>query len=207
MCGIAGYVSLNARPLKASPSVVHAMTDILAHRGPDGEGLLIEPLVHLGARRLSIQDISGGSQPISNEDGTVTVVFNGEIFNFRELREELLRSGHRLKTRCDTEVIVHLYEELGLDFVTRLNGQFAIALWDSRKNRLVLARDRVGEKPLFYTIVGNTLIFGSEIKSILLHPDVRRQVDYRCLDQLFTFFMPVNPRTMFEGINNLPPVA
>jgi asparagine synthase (glutamine-hydrolysing) len=181
------------------------MTDILTHRGPDGEGHLIEPLIHLGARRLSIQDIPGGSQPISNEDGTVTVVFNGEIYNFKELREELMRAGHRLKTRCDTEVIVHLYEDLGLDFVRRLNGQFAIALWDSKKKRLVLARDRVGKKPLFYTVAGSTLVFGSEIKAILLHPDVRRRVDYRCLDQLFTFFMPVNPRTMFEGIQNLPP--
>ncbi len=205
MCGIAGYVSLNAKQLKTSPSVVQAMTDILIHRGPDGEGHLIEPLIHLGARRLSIQDIPGGSQPMSNEDGAVTIVFNGEIFNFKELREDLLRAGHLFKTRCDTEVIVHLYEEWGLDFVERLNGQFALALWDSMKKRLVLARDRAGEKPLFYTVAGNTLVFGSEIKALLLHPDVRRRVDYRCLDQLFTFFMPVNPRTMFEGINNLPP--
>src|SRR5262245_17152688 len=118
MCGIAGFVSLNGEPIRVADSVIRRMTDIITHRGPDGEGHFEKPLVRLGARRLSIQDIPGGSQPVANEDGTVTVVFNGEIYNFKELREELLRSGHTFQSRCDTEVIVHLYEELGLDFVS-----------------------------------------------------------------------------------------
>lgn len=205
MCGIAGFVSLNGAPLEVSSAVIHRMTDILTHRGPDGEGHHIQPIVQLGMRRLSIMDIHGGAQPMKNEGGDIWVVFNGEIYNFKQLREELLRDGHRLETRCDTEVIAHLYEAHGLDFVLRLKGQFAIALWDARKKKLVLARDRTGEKPLFYTVFGNTLVFASEIKSVLCHPDVQRRVDYRGLDQLFTFFMPVNPRTMFEGIHNLPP--
>ncbi len=205
MCGIAGFVSLNDAPLSVSASVIHRMTDILTHRGPDGQGHYVDSLVQLGARRLSIQDIPAGAQPMKNEDGSVQVVFNGEIYNFKELREDLLHAGHRLETHCDTEIIAHLYEEHGLDFVARLNGQFAIALWDAGTKRLVLARDRVGKKPLFYTLVGSTLVFGSEIKSLLCHPDVPRRIDHRCLDQLFTFFMPVNPRTMFAGIHNLPP--
>lgn len=205
MCGIAGLVSINGAPLQISPAVIHRMTDILTHRGPDGEGHYSDPLVQLGMRRLSIMDIHGGSQPMQNEDGSVQVVFNGEIYNFRQLRAALLRKGHRLETDCDTEVIAHLYEDHGLDFVQHLKGQFAIALWDGKKRKLVLARDRTGEKPLFYTLVGNTLVFASEIKAILCHPDVPRRVDYPALDQLFTFFMPVNPRTMFEGISNLPP--
>ncbi len=205
MCGIAGFVSLDGTPLQASPAVIHRMTDILTHRGPDGEGHYCDPLVQLGMRRLSVMDIHGGAQPMQNEDGNVQVVFNGEIYNFKQLRKTLVNAGHKLETSCDTEVIAHLYEDYGLDFVLHLKGQFAIALWDSKKKKLVLARDRAGEKPLFYTTVGNTLVFASEIKAILCHPDVPRRVDYKALDQLFTFFMPVNPRTMFEGISNLPP--
>ncbi|MGO8754255.1 MAG: asparagine synthase (glutamine-hydrolyzing) [Gallionellaceae bacterium] len=205
MCGIAGFFSLDGKPLEVSSSVIHRMTDILAHRGPDGEGYHIEPHVQLGMRRLSIIDIAGGAQPMKNEDGNIWVVFNGEIYNFRKLREELLRDGHSIKSWCDTEILAHLYEKHGLDFVQRLKGQFAIVLWDGKKKKLVLARDRAGEKPLFYTVAANTLVFASEIKSILCHPDVPRRVDYRGLDQFFTFFMPVNPRTMFEGIHSLPP--
>ncbi|MGA8146931.1 MAG: asparagine synthase (glutamine-hydrolyzing) [Gallionellaceae bacterium] len=205
MCGIAGLVSLNGAPLDGSSAVIHRMTDILAHRGPDGEGHHIEPHVQLGMRRLSIMDIAGGAQPMKNENGDIWVIFNGEIYNFRKLREELLRDGHSIESWCDTEILVHLYEKHGLDFVQRLKGQFAIALWDRKQQKLVLARDRTGEKPLFYTIAGNILAFASEIKSILCHPAVPRRIDFRGLDQLFTFFMPVNPRTMFEGIQNLPP--
>ncbi len=125
--------------------MIHRMTDILTHRGPDGEGHHTEPIVQLGMRRLSIMDIHGGAQPMKNEGGDIWVVFDGEIYNFKQLREELLRDGHRLEARCDTEVIAHLYEAYGLDFVLRLKGQFAIALWDARKKKLVLARDRTGE--------------------------------------------------------------
>ena len=205
MCGIAGFVALGEARLAVSPDVIHRMNDMLFHRGPDGEGYFIDPRVQLGMRRLSILDIHGGAQPMQSEDGAVQVVFNGEIFNFKTLRAELIRNGHSLTTHCDTEVIAHLYEQHGMDFVTRLKGQFAIALWDGNRKKLVLARDRTGEKPLFYTIVGKTLIFASEIKSILCYPDVPRRLEPRGLDQLFTFFMPVNPRTMFEGISNLPP--
>ncbi len=205
MCGICGITSLDGRPLDTPDRVIRKMAGMLTHRGPDQEGFHLDPSTHLGARRLSIQDVEGGSQPISNEDGSVVVVFNGEIYNFKELRDGLLRRGHVLKTRCDTEVIVHLYEELGEDCVGELNGQFAFALWDRRKGRLLLARDRLGHTPLFYTVVDGVLIFASEIKSILVHPSVDRSVDYKCLDQTFTFFMPVNPRTMFKGISNLPP--
>ena len=205
MCGIAGSVSLDGSPLRTDPAVLRRMTDILVHRGPDGQGHFEAPLVRLGARRLSIQDVPLGHQPMANEDGTVHVVFNGEIYNFHALREELLAKGHRLHTRCDTETIAHLYEDHGVDFVSRLKGQFAIALWDAKRERLLLVRDRFGKKPLFWTRAGKTLVFASEIKAILAHPDVSRRVDPRCVDQLFTFFMPVNPRTMFDGISSLPP--
>ena len=158
-----------------------------------------------GVRRLCIQDIEGGKQPISNEDGSLVLVFNGEIFNFKQLAHELRARGHKFRSNSDGEVIVHLYEELGADCIHRLNGQFAFALWDKRRQKLLLARDRVGLKPLFYTVTDGVLIFASEIKSILLHPKVHRAIDLRCLDQAFTFFMPVNPRTMFDNISSLPP--
>jgi len=205
MCGIAGFFSLDGSELQAPERVLQRMTDMLTHRGPDDQGHHREPRVQMGMRRLSIIDLHSGAQPMTNEARDIWVVFNGEIFNFRQLREELLRDGHKLDTHCDTEVIAHLYEKHGLDFVQRLKGQFAIALWDSVRGKLVLTRDRTGEKPLFYTVAGNTLVFASEIKSLLCHPQVERRVDYRGLDQLFTFFMPVNPRTLFEGIHNLPP--
>lgn len=205
MCGICGYLALDGKPLGPSDEVVRRMNAMLFHRGPDQAGYHLEPNIHLGVRRLSIQDLEGGSQPVYNEDRSVVVIFNGEIYNFKELRKDLLQKGHVFKSRCDTEVLVHLYEEHGPDFLDQLNGQFAFALWDVKQRRLMLARDRVGKKPLFYTIAGGRLVFASEIKSILLHPGVERAVDYRCLDQTFTFFMPVNPRTMFRGIFNLPP--
>lgn len=205
MCGISGFMSIDVRSLGTSESTIRAMTSILAHRGPDQEGYHVEPRIQLGVRRLSIQDVAGGGQPIWNEDRSVVLVFNGEIYNFRELTRELRDRGHRFNSRTDSEVIVHLYEELGKECVQRLNGQFAFALWDRGRGKLLLARDRVGLKPLFYTVVDGILVFASEIKSILLHPKVPREMDPRCLDQVFTFFMPVNPRTMFRNVSNLPP--
>ena len=181
------------------------MNGMLVHRGPDQEGYHLDTTVRLGVRRLSVQDIAGGSQPIYNEDRSVVVIFNGEIYNFKELRAGLVARGHRFASRCDTEVIVHLYEELGTGCLELLNGQFAFVLWDAKARRLFAARDRVGKKPLFYARLGDHLVFASEIKSILMHPLARRQVDLRCLDQVFTFFMPVNPRTMFKDIASLPP--
>lgn len=205
MCGICGVVSLNGRSLDLADDVLSRMSRMLVHRGPDQAGMHIEPQVQLGIQRLRIQDLATGDQPIFNEDRSVVIVFNGEIFNFRELRADLEKRGHRLRTRSDTEVIVHLYEEHGADCVRQLNGQFAFALWDVRRKSLLLARDRTGEKPLFYTVSRGRLVFGSEIKAILACPGVERAIDHRCLDQAFTFFMPVNPRTMFRGIVNLPP--
>lgn len=196
---------MNGEALETSRDVIESMNDILIHRGPDQEGYHVAPNIQLGVRRLSIQDVEGGAQPIYNEDRSVVVVLNGEIYNFKELRKDLQNRGHLFSTKSDTEVIVHLYEEKGMECVEDLNGQFAFALWDSRRQRLLVARDRVGLKPLFYTVAGGKLLFASEIKALLLHPEVRRAPDVRCLDQTFTFFMPVNPRTMFEGIFNLPP--
>lgn len=205
MCGICGAVSLDGRPLDLSEAALRGMTAMLVHRGPDQEGLHREPHAALGVRRLSVQDLTTGDQPIFNEDRSIAIVFNGEIFNFRELRARLQQRGHVFRTRSDTEVIVHLYEEHGTDCLQHLNGQFAFALWDARRQTLFLARDRTGEKPLYYTVSQGRLVFASEIKSLLVCPGVERAIDYRGLDQLFTFFMPVNPRTMFQGIHNLPP--
>jgi len=205
MCGICGYVSLSGPVLDPSDGVIGRMNSVLVHRGPDQEGYHLGDSGQLGVQRLSIQDVAGGSQPVYNEDRSIVVVFNGEIFNFKELRGELVASGHRFRSESDTEVLVHLYEELGTACLEKLNGQFAFALWDANARRLFLARDRAGEKPLFYTVVDGLFIFGSEIKAILRHPAITPRVDRRCLDQVFTFFMPVNPRTMFRGISNLPP--
>ena len=151
MCGIAGYVNLD--PYRhAEPTLVRSMTDALVHRGPDDEGFHVQRGVALGMRRLAIIDLETGQQPISNEDGTIWVVFNGEVYNYLDLKEDLISRGHRFKTRADTEVLVHLYEERGDDFVTAINGMAALALWDSRRRRLVVARDRLGKKPLHYAL-------------------------------------------------------
>ena len=173
MCGICGLVTANGdRP---DPDVVRRMSARLVHRGPDSDGLHAEGPVALAARRLSIIDLEGGTQPIANEDGTVVVVQNGEIYNYRELRRELERSGHRFATASDTEVLVHMYEEHGDEFVGRLRGMFAIAVWDSRASRLLLARDRFGIKPLFYRLADGTLSFASELKAMLEQPGFSRR--------------------------------
>jgi asparagine synthase (glutamine-hydrolysing) len=177
----------------------------LRHRGPDGVGFYAEGRVGLAHARLSIIDMKGGAQPIHNEDRSVWVVFNGEIFNYLELRAELETRGHRFYTRSDTEVIVHLYEELGEGFLHRLNGQFAIALWDDRCQTLLLARDRVGIAPLFHAQRGGELLFGSEVKAILAATGESPRLDLRALDQIFTFWAPVAPRTLFDGVQELPP--
>src|SRR5262249_38658169 len=152
-------------------ALLDRMTSSIRHRGPDGSGKFIDRSVGLGHRRLSIIDVAGGDQPIANEDGTLQVVFNGEIYNFIELREELQALGHKFKTRSDTEVIVHAYEQWGVDSVRRFNGMFAFALWDSVKESLFVARDHLGVKPLYYARVGGRLLFGSEIKALLQDPD------------------------------------
>jgi asparagine synthase (glutamine-hydrolysing) len=175
------------------------MIKTLGHRGPDGTGFHHDAGAGLAHARLSIIDLDDGAQPISNEDGTVHVILNGEIFNYLELRKELQRAGHLFRTRSDTEVLVHLYEDLGPAFVERLNGQFAIALWDAKQQRLVLARDRAGIRPLFYTDYAGGLAFASEVKSLFALPGVERALNPQALAETCTFWAPLAPRTIFRG--------
>ena len=204
MCGIAGIFALAAgdTPRRAELDV---MITALHHRGPDGSGMFIADAIGLAHARLSIIDIDGGAQPIHNEDASVQVVFNGEIFNYIELRRELEQRGHRFYTHSDTEVIVHLYEEHGEAFVDVLNGQFAIALWDANTRKLVLARDRCGIRPLFYAEVGGRLVFASEIKALFTLPEVKRRIDVAALAEVFSYWAPLEPHTVFEGVVSLPP--
>jgi len=185
--------------------LIARMCGVIEHRGPDGEGHHVEPGVAMGMRRLSIIDLATGRQPISNEDGSVWIVFNGEIYNYRELRGLLLARGHKLRTRTDTETIAHLYEDEGERCVERLRGMFAFAIWDRRERRLFIARDRVGKKPLHYTLVGRTLVFGSEIKSLLLHPGVKREVNLQAISDFLSFGYVPDPATAFTGVSKLPP--
>jgi asparagine synthase (glutamine-hydrolysing) len=203
MCGIAGIVSTAGAP--PTEAELSAMIGQLQHRGPDGVGFFRDAEVGLAHSRLSIIDLAGGGQPIHNEDKSVWVVFNGEIFNYIELRRDLEQQGHRFCTHSDTEVIVHLYEQYGEDFVSHLNGQFAIALWDKPRRRLVLARDRTGIRPLFYTVTRNRLLFASEVKALFTQPDVPRRLDVRALGEVFTFWAPLAPATVYEGVLSLPP--
>ena len=175
MCGIAGFFHFNGSA--ADTDCLRRMIAMLPHRGPDSSGVHAEGGAGLAHARLSIIDLAGGNQPMSNEDGTVWITFNGEIFNFLELREMLLERGHRFATRSDTEVLVHLYEDEGEECVRRLNGQWSFAIWDARRRSLFLSRDRMGVRPLFYTVTGGTFVFGSEIKSIFAHPDVSREIE------------------------------
>ena len=203
MCGIAGVLFADPqRP--ADPAALKAMGDSLAHRGPDGEGFWQEPGVGLVHRRLSIIDLAGGAQPLGNEDGSVQVVFNGEIYNFRELRAGLEARGHRFRTRSDTEVLVHLYEEEGERLAERLRGMFAFALWDRNRKLLLLARDRLGIKPLYIYRDAHKLLFGSELKAILAHPGVTRNLDVAALEDYLAFGMVPGPRSIFEQIEKLP---
>lgn len=206
MCGIAGILSLRDGP-PVRRAEIAAMLPPLTSRGPDGEGIHVSasPVVGLGHTRLSIIDLDGGAQPIHNEDGTIRVVFNGEIFNYVELRAELEKAGHRFYTNTDTEVLVHLYEQYGLEFVAHLNGQFAIAIWDERARRLVLVRDRAGILPLFHAMDGDRLVFASELKALLRGLSFRPAANLAALDQLFTFWSPVAPATVFEGVEQLEP--
>ncbi|MHC4436563.1 MAG: asparagine synthase (glutamine-hydrolyzing) [Planctomycetota bacterium] len=204
MCGIAGICHING-PNGVCLNSIKRMTGFLCHRGPDEAGIYLDDQVALGHARLSIIDLSSGVQPIHNEDRNLWIVYNGEVFNYPELKEDLLQKGHRFYTTSDTEVVLHMYEELGPDCLTQLNGQFAMAIWDVRKKELCLARDRVGIRPLYYTILNNTVIFGSEIKSIFTNKNVPRRIDPVAMDQIFTFWTTLTPRTVFEGINELPP--
>ena len=203
MCGIAGILDPGAEK-RVVADTLHRMIGMVKHRGPDGFGFYQEEKIGLAHARLSIIDLEGGWQPIHNEDKSIWIVFNGEIFNYLELTESLEKQGHRFYTRSDTEVIVHLYEQYGVDCLKHLNGQFAFAIWDKRRERLFLARDRVGIRPLFYTHAGGSLIFASEIKSIFADRRVGRAIDPRALDQIFTFWMTIPPQTAFAGVQEIP---
>ena len=203
MCGIAGMV--NNVPGGVEAAAIHRMCQTMVHRGPDDEGIFVKNGVGLGMRRLSIIDLAGGQQPVFNEDGTVWVVFNGEIYNFPELRPELESRGHRFYTHTDTEVIVHLYEELGAGCVDKLRGMFAFALYDERHRRLLLARDRLGKKPLHYALVDGSLFFGSEIKAILAVAPELAKINYEGLLQYMYFGYVPDPMTAFTPIQKLPP--
>jgi len=201
VCGIAGIVSVG----HPDPALVHRMCDVLAHRGPDGAGYYRGEHVALGMRRLAIIDVPGGQQPVYNEDRTVVAVFNGEIYNFRELRAELRRRGHRLATGSDSECLVHLYEEHGDALVGRLRGMFAFAIWDSKRQRLLLARDRVGKKPLYWRCDGGSLLFGSELKALAADPGFRRRIDPVALHHYLTYQYVPAPWSIYEGAEKLSP--
>ncbi|OQX92865.1 MAG: asparagine synthase (glutamine-hydrolyzing) [candidate division Zixibacteria bacterium 4484_95] len=202
MCGIAGYFNMGFES-QAQTDLIRRMVTILKHRGPDEFGAYFDKRCGLGQARLSIIDLVGGSQPIHNEDETIWITYNGEIFNYIELAEELKKIGHKFYTNSDTEVIVHAYEQWGDDCFSRFNGQFAFALWDGKQ--LTLARDRVGICPLFYTVRNNRLYFGSEIKSIFCEDSINREIDLKGLDEIFTWWTTAYPRTFFKGISELPP--
>jgi asparagine synthase (glutamine-hydrolysing) len=203
MCGIAGVVSLSGN---RACSALDAMTDALRHRGPDTSGAWSDERCGLGHRRLSIIDLSpAGRQPLANEDGTVRITFNGEIYNYRTLRSELAARGHRFRTQTDTETIVHAYEQWGTECVARLRGMFAFGIWDQRRRRLFLARDRAGKKPLFYTERPDRFLFASELQGLLADPDVPREVDLAGVDAYLSWGFVPAPGTAFRGIRKLPP--
>ncbi len=202
MCGIAGYFQLNntARPDK---ELIGRMINIIRHRGPDEFGAYFDNKCVLGQARLSIIDLSSGSQPLSNEDGTIWITFNGEIYNYIELRPELERAGHKFKTHSDTEVIVHAYEHWGKDCVNHFNGQWAFAIYDKKKQSLFISRDRLGVRPVFYATHNGRFYFASEIKSIFCDPTFPRKLDFKGLDEIFTWWTTSAPNTAFENINEL----
>ena len=204
MCGIAGLANTGAG-VPATTAVIRQMCDRIVYRGPDEEGIWANGSAGLGMRRLSIIDLSGGRQPIFNEDGSILTVFNGEIYNFLELRRELEAKGHRFRSHSDTEVIVHLYEEFGNEFVEKLRGMFALAVFDRPRKKLLLARDRLGKKPLHYALHRGTLYFGSEIKSLLAAAPELAQIDNGSLMQFFYYGYLPDPATAFATIRKLPP--
>ncbi|MCL4294785.1 MAG: asparagine synthase (glutamine-hydrolyzing) [Anaerolineae bacterium] len=203
MCGIAGKLNFDRQPV--AESAITRMCGAIIHRGPDDSGVLCDHYVGLGARRLSIIDIAGGHMPMSNEEGSIWIVYNGEIYNFLELRQELIQAGHRFATRTDTEVIIHLYEQYGLDCLQYLNGMFAFAIWDQPRQRLFLARDRLGQKPICYALMPWGLVFGSEIYALLQDPAVPRELDYEAIDLYLALMYVPSPLTIFKAIRKLRP--
>lgn len=205
MCGIAGIFDPSGGLGERDGIVLRRMTRTLVHRGPDGEGYLIDPWVGLGHRRLSIIDLATGRQPLGNEDGSVQIVFNGEIYNYRELQASLEAKGHVFKTQSDTEAMVHAYEEWGVSCLDRFRGMFAFAIWDQRQRRLFLARDRLGKKPLYYAIIDGTLVFASEIKALLVLPGLDRSLDLQALSDYLSLLYIPSPKTIFRQVHKLPP--
>jgi asparagine synthase (glutamine-hydrolysing) len=204
MCGISGiYHYKNEEPV--SRAILQQMNDVIAHRGPDDDGFHITPRAGLGHRRLSIIDVSGGHQPIFNEDGKVAIVFNGEIYNYKELQQLTESRGHKYQTRSDTETIIHLYEEFGEKCVAMLQGMFAFAIWDENKQMMLLARDRLGKKPLYYSDYAGRFIFGSELKSVMANPEVPREVDAEAVADYFSFQYIPSPKTIFRHARKLRP--
>jgi asparagine synthase (glutamine-hydrolysing) len=202
MCGICGVLSLSdSRP---DVALAHQMADSLAHRGPDGDGFYNDTAIALGHRRLSIIDLATGDQPIFNEDRSIAIVFNGEIYNYKELRQDLVKKGHRFRTTGDTEVIVHLYEEQGIECVRELNGMFAFAIWDAPKRQLFLARDPLGEKPLYYVNTGREFLFASELKALLRNGGISREIDPAALDDYLAYGYVPAPRTIYRSVSKLP---
>jgi asparagine synthase (glutamine-hydrolysing) len=206
MCGIVG-IARGAGAPRTSVEDVRRMASAIVHRGPDDEGFYAADEIVLGMRRLSIIDLAGGHQPIANEDESLWVVCNGEIYNYRELRAELLKAGHAFRTHSDVEVVLHLYEEYGDKFLDRISGMYAIALWDVRRKRLLLVRDRMGQKPLYYSIDGHRLAFASEVKSLLALSGVRAQIDRDAVRDYLALGYAVAPQTMFKGVRKLPPAS
>ncbi|MCA1815671.1 MAG: asparagine synthetase B, partial [Acidobacteria bacterium] len=206
MCGITGWATLDARATNedGAAELVRSMCGRMLHRGPDSEGVMVAPGVALGMRRLAIIDLQTGEQPVADESGAISVVLNGEIYNYRELRAELEARGHRFRGASDTEVLPHLYEEFGTEMLDRLNGMFAFALWDARRRRLFLARDPFGEKPLYWGVFGGRLLFASEPKVLLAHPSVTTSVNLEALRQYLAFDYVPAPLSIYEGIQKLP---
>jgi asparagine synthase (glutamine-hydrolysing) len=204
MCGICGKLNFD-RDNEVSQPLLKAMADSIVHRGPDDDGYYLAGQVGLGFRRLSIIDLAGGHQPLSNEDGTVWIVFNGEIYNYQDLREDLLKKGHVFRTKSDTETIVHLYEEYGEAGIQSLRGMFAFAIWDQNQQKLLLARDRLGIKPLYYGVTSQSLVFASEMKAILVDPQIKREILPSTVDRFLTFGYVPGDETLLKGIHKLPP--
>jgi asparagine synthase (glutamine-hydrolysing) len=206
MCGICGVVQIGGEPRTVvTPEVLDAMTDAMTHRGPNDRGTFQRPGVALGVRRLSIVDVEGGHQPFLSEDGTIVAVQNGELYNHAEVRAELARGGHALRSRCDTEILPHLYEDVGEAVPERLRGKFGFAIWDDRRRRVLLARDRLGVKPLYYARVGDLLLFASELKSLLASGLIGDELDYEAIQSYLTFGFFAYPSTPLAGVSKLPP--
>ena len=199
MCGIAGFISSER---VADPAIIHRMTDSIAHRGPDGSGFFQDDHAALGHRRLSIIDVAAGNQPMSNEDGRLQIIYNGEIFNHAQLRPALEHAGHRYQTHCDTETVLHAYEQYGDNCVSHFRGMFAFTIWDQTNRTLFCARDRLGIKPFYYWSDGRTFVFASEIKALLLHPAVPCEFDESGLPEYLAFGYLSGARTMFREFAN-----